>query len=150
RHGVPVYFDSAQGLGATYQGRPAGGFGVCEVFSLSPTKVVTAIEGGVVTTSDDALAARLRAMRDYGKDLTTGEDMVELGLSARMGEFHAAVGLASLRNIDTLVKARLERIAWYRERLAGLRGCAVQLLPGDRTTSGNYFVLFVSAAARRT
>jgi dTDP-4-amino-4,6-dideoxygalactose transaminase len=150
RHGVPVYFDSAQGLGATYQGRPAGGFGVCEVFSLSPTKVVTAIEGGVVTTSDDALAARLRAMRDYGKDLTTGEDMVELGLSARMGEFHAAVGLASLRNINTLVKARLERIAWYRERLAGLTGCAVQLLPGDRTTSGNYFVLFVSLAARRT
>jgi dTDP-4-amino-4,6-dideoxygalactose transaminase len=150
RHGVPVYFDSAQGLGATYRGYPAGDFGACEVFSLSPTKVVTAIEGGVVTTSDDALAGRLRAMRDYGKDPTTGEDMVDLGLSARMGEFHAAVGLASLRNIDALVKARLDRIARYRERLAGLRGCAVQSLPGDRTTSGNYFVLFISATARRS
>src|SRR4030095_9209486 len=117
RHGIPVYFDSAQGLGATFGGRLAGGFGTCEVFSLSPTKVVTAIEGGVVTTCDDALAVRLRAMRDYGKDPTTGEDIVELGLSARMTEFHAAVGLASLRNIDALVKARLHRIGRYRGRV---------------------------------
>jgi dTDP-4-amino-4,6-dideoxygalactose transaminase len=150
RHGVPVYFDSAQGLGASFGGRLAGGFGTCEVFSLSPTKVVTAIEGGVVTTCDDALAVRLRAMRDYGKDPTTGEDMVELGLSARMTEFHAAVGLASLRNIDALVKARLDRIERYRERLAAIPGCSLQWLPDDRTTSGNYFVLFISAKARRS
>jgi dTDP-4-amino-4,6-dideoxygalactose transaminase len=39
RKGVPVYFDSAQGLGATYRGKPAGGFGICEVFSLSPSTV---------------------------------------------------------------------------------------------------------------
>src|SRR5438132_647803 len=41
RHGIPLYFDSAQGLGAEYQGRQAGAFGQCEIFSLSPTKVVT-------------------------------------------------------------------------------------------------------------
>ena len=83
RKGIPVYFDSAQGLGATYKGRQAGGFGVAEVFSLSPTKVVTAVEGGLVTTNDDELADRLRAMRDYGKDPKNSEDMAFLGLSAR-------------------------------------------------------------------
>jgi len=150
RRGIPVYFDSAQGLGAAYRGRPAGGFGTCEVFSLSPTKVVTAVEGGVVTTNDGGLAERIRTMRDYGKDPQLGEDMVELGLSARMGEFHAAVGLASIRNIEGLVKARLERIAYYRDRLAGLGGCGVQAFPDDRTTSGNYFVLFISDSARKT
>lgn len=46
RYGLPLIFDSAQTLGATYQGTPTGGFGLGEVFSLSPTKVVTAIEGG--------------------------------------------------------------------------------------------------------
>jgi dTDP-4-amino-4,6-dideoxygalactose transaminase len=149
RKGLPVYFDSAQGLGATYQGTPAGGFDACEVFSMSPTKVVTAVEGGVVTTNDEDLAQRLRAMRDYGKDPVSGEDMIYLGLSARMNELNAAVALLSLRNIDALVNARRARIAQYRKRLGALPGCWVQRYPTDRTTSGNYFVLFISAKAKR-
>ncbi len=150
RKGIPVYFDSAQGLGATYHGKPAGGFGVCEVFSLSPTKVVSAIEGGLVATNDDEVAGRMRCLRDYGKDLTNGEDMAGLGLSARMSELHAAVGMLSLRRMDELVKARLERITVYRERLGKLPGCHVQEFPHDRTSSGNYFVLFVTNRARKS
>jgi dTDP-4-amino-4,6-dideoxygalactose transaminase len=149
RKGLPVYFDSAQGLGSTYRSKSAGGFGVCEVFSLSPTKVVTAVEGGVVTTNDDDLAQRLRFMRDYGKDPVQGEDMIYLGLSARMNELNAAVALLSLRNIDSLVTARRQRITQYRERLGRLSGCWVQQYPDDRMTSGNYFVLFISDKARR-
>jgi dTDP-4-amino-4,6-dideoxygalactose transaminase len=125
RHGIPVYFDSAQGLGAEFQGRKAGGFGQCEIFSLSPTKVVTAIEGGVICTGDSRLSARLRSMRDYGKDPQKGEDMVHLGLSARMSELHAAVGLLSLRRVDELVKARRQLIEVYRARLGALPGCRV-------------------------
>jgi len=123
---------------------------VAEVFSLSPTKVVTAVEGGLVTTNEDELAARLRAMRDYGKDPKNPEDMAFLGLSARMSELHAAVGLLSLRKIDELVKARLDRITVYRERLGRLPGCWVQEFPADRTTSANYFVLFISDKAGKT
>ena len=150
RKGIPLYFDSAQGLGATYRGVPAGGFGTCEVFSLSPTKVVTAMEGGLVTTNDDLLAGRLRSMRDYGKDPTNGEDMIHFGLSARMGELNAGVGLLSLRNIEQLVSSRLHWITAYRERLGSLPGCWVQGFPQDRTSSGNYFVLFISDQARHT
>jgi dTDP-4-amino-4,6-dideoxygalactose transaminase len=148
RHGIPVYFDSAQGLGAEYQGRNAGAFGQCEIFSLSPTKVVTAVEGGVICTGDAGLAARLRSMRDYGKDPRKGEDMVHLGLSARMSELHAAVGLLSLRRVDELVKARRQLIELYSARLGALPGCHVQSVPPDRSSSGNYFVLFVTARAR--
>ncbi len=148
RHGIPVYFDSAQGLGAEFQGRKAGGFGQCEIFSLSPTKVVTAIEGGVICTGDSRLSARLRSMRDYGKDPQKGEDMVHLGLSARMSELHAAVGLLSLRRVDELVKARRQLIEVYRARLGALPGCRVQSAPPDRSSSGNYFVLLITARAR--
>lgn len=148
RHGIPLYFDSAQGLGATYRGQPLGGWGACEVFSLSPTKVVTSVEGGLITTNDAALAARFRSMRDYGRDLNGLEDMVELGLSARMSELHAAVGGWSLRNGYEWTKARMARITAYRERLANLPGCWVQTFPEDRTSSGNYFVLFISPQAR--
>lgn len=148
RKGVPVYFDSAQGLGATYNGFPLGGFGVCEVFSMSPTKVVTAVEGGLLTTNDHALAERIRSLRDYGKDPVKGEEMHHLGLSARMSELHAAVGLLSLRMMDELVKSRKELIAIYRDRLGTLPGCWVQKFPADRTTSGNYFVLFITSGAK--
>lgn len=150
RHGIPVYFDSAQGVGATYRGQPLGGWGACEIFSLSPTKVVTAVEGGIVTTNDGMLAERLRSMRDYGRDLVQLEDMTSLGLSARMSELHAAVGLWSLRQVHDWGKARMVRIEMYRQRLGGLPGCWVQELPSNRTTSGNYFVLFVTDEARRS
>jgi dTDP-4-amino-4,6-dideoxygalactose transaminase len=150
RGNIPVYFDSAQGLGAMYNGQPLGQFGSCEVFSLSPTKVVTAIEGGLLTTNDPAIAERVRSMRDYGKDLAKGEEMVHLGLSARMSELHAAIGLIGLQRLHELVKARAERIAMYRDRLEHLPGCLVQEFPFDRTTSGNYFVLFIGDAARRS
>jgi len=150
RKGLPVYFDSAQGLGATYRGQPLGGFGVCETFSMSPTKVVTAIEGGLLTTNDRTLAERIRSMRDYGKDPVKGEEMHHLGLSARMSELHAAVGLHSLRRMGELVKARKEIISIYRDRLGRLPGCWVQKFPADRTTSGNYFVLFITDRAKQS
>jgi dTDP-4-amino-4,6-dideoxygalactose transaminase len=148
RHGVPVYFDSAQALGAEYRGRSAGVFGACEVFSLSPTKVVTAVEGGVICTGNPELAARLRSMRDYGKDPENGEDMVHLGLSARLSELHAAVGLLALGRLDELVKARRLLIERYTAALGSLPGCRVQAVPADRTSSGNYFVLFIGEGAR--
>ena len=150
RKGLPVYFDSAQGLGATYRGQPLGGFGACEIFSMSPTKVVTAVEGGLLTTNDQTLAERIRSMRDYGKDPVKGEEMHHLGLSARMSELHAAVGLLSLRRMGELVKARKELISIYRDRLGSLPGCWVQKFPADRTTSGNYFVLFITDSAKQS
>ena len=59
-HGLHLYCDAAQALGAVHQGRKVGGFGDAEVFSMSPTKVVTAGEGGLITTNDSGLAERLR------------------------------------------------------------------------------------------
>ena len=82
-------------MGAEYKGIPAGGFGDVEVFSMSPTKVVAAIEGGLITTNNDDLAVRIRQMRDYGKSLD-GEDMDYIGLSARISEFHSIVGLKNI------------------------------------------------------
>jgi dTDP-4-amino-4,6-dideoxygalactose transaminase len=142
RYNLPVYYDSAQALGATYHGARVGGSGTAEVFSLSPTKVVTAIEMGVVTTNDRDLAARLRRMRDYGKSADS-EDIAELGLSVRPSEFHAVVGYYNLRHIDELVAHRGKMIALYQERLAGCPGISFQTIPVGRTTSNNYAVILV-------
>lgn len=143
-HGVPLVYDSAQGLGATYKGRRLGGFGMCEVFSLSPSKAITSMEGGVITTNDPELADKLRSMRNYGK-ASDGQEMVYMGLSARMVEIDAAVGLLNLRRADSLVANRLKLIHDYCERLKEIPGCAPQEFPADRTPSGSHFAFRVGS-----
>jgi dTDP-4-amino-4,6-dideoxygalactose transaminase len=146
KHGLKILCDSAQGLGAKYQGRWAGGFGDVEVFSLSPTKVVSAIEGGLITTHDDEIARRLRSMRDYGK-AADGCDMEFIGLSARLSEFHAIVGWKNFQRLEALVQRRNELIAYYKRQLADLPGLSFQRIPEDCRSTGNYMVLFVDAQA---
>lgn len=142
--GIPLIFDSAQSLGATYRGQPVGGFGAAQVFSMSPTKVVTAVEGGLIATQDESMAERLRSGRDYGK-ARDGMDMEFVGLSARLSELHALVAERNFRRLDGLLSARHERIALYRSLLEGVPGIRFQTIPEDRTTSGNYMVIFVNA-----
>ncbi len=139
--------DSAQGIGAMYRGRVGGALADAEVFSLSPTKVVTAAEGGLVTTNDPVLAERIRRMRDYGKS-PDARDIEILGLSARMSEFHAVVGLACIEMLDELLKGRDAIFARYRAELSGLDGLTFQTIPVHSTTSGNYFIVFVDPEAR--
>jgi len=140
RHNLKLIFDSAQGFGAEYQGIKAGEFGDCEVFSLSPTKVLTAIEGGLVTTNNIKLAQYLRRARDYGK---CGEDIESVGLSARMSELHALVGLKNLSNVEKCLKTRRDLIALYQGLLKDIKGISFQeVLPGNKS-SGNYMVVFV-------
>lgn len=142
--GLRLVYDSAQGLGSTWRGTALGGFGDAEVFSLSPTKVVTAMEGGLVATRDPALATKVRRMRDYGKT-PDGADFDLLGLSARMPEVSGLVGRLNLARIDAYVARRTEVVARYRAALAG-PGLSFQEIPADRTTNWNYFVVRIDAA----
>jgi dTDP-4-amino-4,6-dideoxygalactose transaminase len=140
KHGLKLVFDSAQAFGAEYEGVRAGGFGDCEVFSLSPTKVLTAIEGGLITTNNIKLAEYLRRARDYGK---CGEDIESVGLSARMSELHALVGLKNLGNVEKCLRTRRELILLYQGLLKDIDGISFQeILPGNKS-SGNYMVIFI-------
>jgi dTDP-4-amino-4,6-dideoxygalactose transaminase len=66
RNGIALFFDAAHAFGSTHRGVRVGNFGTAEVFSLSPTKVLVACEGGLITTRDPELAERCRVGRDYG------------------------------------------------------------------------------------
>ncbi len=153
QYGLPVIYDSAQGLGSQYRltdgtWQFSGNFGTAEIFSMSPTKVITAMEGGLITTSDATLAQKLRQMRDYGKT-PDGEDIAWLGLSARVPEINAIVAYYNFGHMDELVQRRQELMQHYRQGLTGLRGVTFQDIPADRRTSGNYFTLFLDAAQAR-
>jgi len=66
RHKLKLMFDAAHGFGTLYQGVPVGPQGDAQVYSLSPTKLLIAGEGGIVATNDDDLAEQIRIGREYG------------------------------------------------------------------------------------
>ena len=146
--GLRLIYDSAQGLGSRFQQqdgawRYSGTFGDAEVFSMSPTKVVTAMEGGLITTHNAELAGKLRQMRDYGKS-ADGEDIAWLGLSARVPEINAIVARHNFSHMDSLVARRQALIAAYRANLADLPGVTFQHIPPGYQTSGNYCTLSIN------
>lgn len=119
--GVPVIFDAAHAFGAELHGRRCGSFGVAEVFSLTPSKLVTGGEGGVITTSDRSLAGELKSLRNYGKD-EGGERFPRLGMSARPTEIAACLASASLEILPREIERRGELIEEYSASLSGIDG----------------------------
>jgi len=131
--GIPLVYDAAHALGSKRRGIPIGGFGTAEVFSLSPTKVVVAGEGGLVATADEGLAEACRLGRDYGNG---GDyDCLFPGLNARMSELHAAVALASLEGLDERVAHRCSLADRFASDTAAVPGlCLAQVAEGDTST----------------
>lgn len=131
--GIPLVYDAAHALGSRRKGVPVGRFGTAEVFSLSPTKVVVAGEGGLVATADAGLAEACRLGRDYGN---AGDyDCRFPGLNARMSELHAAVALASLDGLDRRITHRGALVARFAAATAGVDGLSLARVDaGDVST----------------
>jgi dTDP-4-amino-4,6-dideoxygalactose transaminase len=140
RSGIRLFFDAAHAFGSLRRGVPVGRFGDGEVFSLSPTKVLLAGEGGVIATNDDDLAAKCRIGRDYGNP---GDyDCRFVGLNARMSELHAAVALNSLAGLEERIERRNAVVGLYREALEAVPGITfVGHREGDRSTYKDLTIL---------
>ena len=123
KHNLKLIFDGAHAFGSQYQGKPIGSFGDAEVFSLSPTKLLVAGEGGLVTTNDASLAKAIRLMRNYGDSGSYDPDWI--GMNARMSEFNAALGLTGLAEVDDRVRRRNQIARMYDEQLAEPAGPAL-------------------------
>jgi dTDP-4-amino-4,6-dideoxygalactose transaminase len=118
RRGLTVIEDAAQAHGARYHGQRVGALGAMGCFSFYPTKNLGAAgEGGMVCTSDDALAARVRLLRDWGNDRRYHP--VAKGFNYRMEGLQAAILRVKLRRLDAWNKARQELAAVYTRALAG-------------------------------
>jgi dTDP-4-amino-4,6-dideoxygalactose transaminase len=143
--GVPLLFDAAHAFGASSRGRLVGGFGDAEVFSLTPTKVLVAGEGGLVTTRDAGLAQRLRATRNYGN---RGDyNAAFAGLNARLSEFHAAMALESMAQLDSCMRARRHIATMYKQHLAPMTGVSCQVVPATDESTVKDFAVTIDEAA---
>lgn len=151
KHGLVVIEDAACAIGTTYHGKPVGGLGDLGCFSFHPRKVITTGEGGAVTTNSDELASKVRALRNHGASgspdaaleppgpWTMGKFDI-LGYNLRMSDIQAAVGVAQMAKLATLVEDRRNSARRY---LEGLTSVADLALPVGGDTSGHTYQSFV-------
>jgi perosamine synthetase len=121
RHGLTVIEDCAESHGATVRGRMTGSFGAMGCFSFYANKIITTGEGGMITTDDDALATRLRSLRNlaFGQPRFLHQ---EAGYNFRMTGYQAAMGLAQLDRIDVIIERKRALAHAYDALLADIPG----------------------------
>jgi dTDP-4-amino-4,6-dideoxygalactose transaminase len=118
RYSLRVLYDAAHAFGVRNGQRMVGGFGDCEVFSFHGTKFFNSFEGGAITTNDDALAAKIALMRNFG---FAGLDNVVLdGTNGKLSEIHAAMGLTSLESLPFFLEINRRNYHAYANGLEGL------------------------------
>ena len=131
KHGLYVVHDTAQSLGSVYKGRKTGSLADVSTFSFHGTKNITTGEGGALVTNDDALAAKIRIMREKGTNkhsFITGNitrgfyEYVEIGNSYVQSNLLGALGLSQLKKIETVNKKRKEIAEFYLQELEGIEG----------------------------
>jgi dTDP-4-amino-4,6-dideoxygalactose transaminase len=143
RAGVPVIEDAAQAIGATYKSRPLGGIGALGCFSFFPSKNLGAFgDAGLLTTNDDALAARAKLLRTHGMQPKYYHHIV--GGNFRMDALQAAILRVKAPHLAEWTRGRRENAARYRELFASAGLDTVVRLPdepADRVHIFNQFVI---------
>jgi perosamine synthetase len=127
RRGLLLIEDACQAHGASIDGRKAGALGVDATFSFYPTKNMTTAEGGMVTTDDDEVAAKVRSLRQHGATERYRHDI--LGYNFRLTDLAAALGRAQLAKLDGFNEVRRRNAAMLNKGLSGTPGVR---LPQER------------------
>jgi len=131
RHGIQIIEDAAQALGATFQGKRAGSFGISGCFSFYPFKSLGGLgDGGAVTTNDPEIARFVTLVRFNGEDRQTGEFHYH-GYTALLDNVQAAVLDVKLRHLPEWIEHRRSIAALYRAGLEGVEGLRLPHFSGD-------------------
>jgi perosamine synthetase len=150
RHNLPVIEDAAHALGATYHGRSVGSLADLTTFSLHPVKHITTGEGGVITTNDPDLAARMRTFRSHGinSDHRTRAlegswfyEMEDLGYNYRITDFQCALGLSQLGKLDAWLERRRDIAAAYTSAFSEFAELEPPAVLSDRQSAWHLYVV---------
>lgn len=153
RHGLFLVEDAACAAGAVYSGRPCGSFGNVSVFSLHARKGITCGEGGVITTDDAELAARMRAASCFGMASAYSRQSAgtlalptfdEIGYNYKLSDVLAAVAVVQLGKIEAFLERRRALAARYAEKLSSVPGIMAPIVPEDRESAWQTYAVTVT------
>ena len=157
RHGLVVIEDAAPAIGARYKDRMVGNSGGPVSFSFHPRKIITTGEGGMVTTNDDELAAKLRLIRHHHMSLSdvarhsakavVFEEYEEVGYNLRMTDLQAAVGIAQFDKLERILAERRRVAAVYTEAFGSMAHIAPPVLPEYNTHTYQAYIVRLSDEA---
>lgn len=117
-YGTNLVEDAAEAHGATHEGNPTGSLGDIAAFSFFANKIITTGEGGMVTTSDDKLAERVRLLRGQGQPPGRQFFHSVIGFNYRMTNLQAAFGVAQLERFDETWTYRRKIFKTYQAALS--------------------------------
>jgi perosamine synthetase len=125
KHGLYVVEDCAEAHGAKVMGRPVGSWGDMGVFSFYGNKIITTGEGGVIVTSNDSLAVKLKYMRDHAMSKSVKYWHTEIGYNFRLTNIQAALGVAQLKRLDLILNKKKQIYEWYKNELGNVKGISL-------------------------
>jgi len=120
RFHLQLMFDAAHAFACSHRGKMIGNFGRAEVFSFHATKFFNTFEGGAVATNDDALAEKIRLMKNFG--FRGYDNVIYIGTNGKMNELSAAMGLTGLESLNEFIAVNRENYSAYKERLRSIPG----------------------------
>jgi dTDP-4-amino-4,6-dideoxygalactose transaminase len=144
KHNLKLLFDAAHAFGNSHRGTRIGNLGDAEVFSFHATKFFNTFEGGAIATNDEALARRIRLMRNFG--FAGYDDVESVGTNGKMNEIVAAMGLVNLQSLEAFVAINRRNYQAYQAALADLPG--LRLIAYDAREQCNYQYIVVEVDER--
>jgi dTDP-4-amino-4,6-dideoxygalactose transaminase len=152
KHGLAVIEDAACAIGSEYHGAHIGTpHTPLACFSFHPRKVLTTGEGGMITTPDDELAARMRRLRQHGMSVSdlarhgsskvVSETYDEVGYNYRMTDMQAAMGIVQLQRLDEMLAKRRQLAQRYTERLAAVPWLVPPQVPAGLKTNYQSYMM---------
>ncbi|NUL48319.1 aminotransferase class I/II-fold pyridoxal phosphate-dependent enzyme [Cellulosimicrobium funkei] len=146
-HGVPLFCDAAESLGAYHAGRPAGSFGQAAVFSFNGNKIMTTSGGGMFVTDDEELAQHVRYLSTQARQPVVHYEHTEVGYNYRMSNLLAALGRGQLSRLDEMINQRRQWRAQYRAFFANVPG--IEIFGGERDSEDNFWLSSIVVDADR-
>ena len=155
---LKVIEDCAHGIGTSYNKKHVGNFGNAGCFSFYPTKNLTTIEGGMVITNDEKIAAFIQLARNHGMSrslmsrYSSGKaweyDIKDIGYNYRLDEIRSTLGISQLQKLTILNKKRLTAFLYYNKGLKNIPGLIVPNEKNFRDNSCHLYIIRITADAK--